>query len=270
MDIATPEMLRLLRYLRTLNGHGVYPSEQQLDAYASTILPATVLINNRDQEMWDDVLFDQHYEVKNTVQSYVMQVGWVEVTGRGAELTDLGRAVDAGAHESNVRSSESPVISIVLKGNDPLSYVQLIEAIQRVSGETDVLLIDPYLPAIHLSTLVDIAGVTRVLTSDVAVSDANESREQRTKRFSLVLGSRAERGIAVRYAKKGAIHDRLILPTKGPGLMVGRSLGGRQLTAVVELNDQLTTLFRNSYAPKWAEATPVSPVDLTHLGDGTN
>lgn len=267
MDIATPELLRTLRYVRTLAEQGIHPTLAQVTVYGDAGFPRVELRNNYEEEMRQEAMWEYHYASVGTVAEYLMRVGWIEETPRGIELTKIGWAIDAGSDGSGAVSAR--VMNIVLKGNDPISYLAFIDAIQRVRGDSAVMVVDPYMPSAHLPALVGSAGVTRLLTSDVAVHDAAESREKRKTAFGLLLGAHAEGGLRVRYAARGAIHDRLILPDKGAGLMLGRSLGGRQMTAVVELDEAITDLFRDHYRARWDEAVSVDPVDLSHLGGET-
>lgn len=265
IEIATPAMLRTLRYVRTLNDQGVRPSLDHLNAYADAVLPRVVLQDNYNSSAASYLMMDHHYESVNTVGKYVMQVGWVEMIDDGAGLTAIGRAISTTAGENTNSAASPPAVNIMLRGNDPVSYVDFLEALQRVGGGGDVMLIDPYLPSTHVPVLMDEAGVTRVLTSDVPVRDARESRADRTRAFGLLLGARVNGDKAVRYAEKGSIHDRLVLPSEGTGLMLGRSLGGSHLTAVVELTDTLTSFFRDHYEPIWSQSQPVEAIDLSHV-----
>jgi hypothetical protein len=264
MDVATPELLRTLRYVRTLAEQGVHPTLAQVTVYGDAAFPRVELRNNYEEEMRQEAMWEYHYAAVSTVTEYLMRVGWIEETLRGIELTKVGWAIDAGSDGGG--NVVAGVMNVVLKGNDPVSYLAFIDAIQRVRGESAVMIVDPYMPSSHLPALVRNAGVTRLLTSDVGVHDAGESREKRTAAFQLILGAQERSGLRIRYAARGAIHDRLILPDEGAGLMLGRSLGGRQMTAVVELDEVITELFRDHYRARWDNATPVEPTDLSHVG----
>jgi hypothetical protein len=264
-DVATPAMLRALRYVSVLSSQGVRCTHDDLAAFADATIPFLKLWDNYEWEIRYDVMTDHHYEPTNTVGEYLLQVRWVQESDGYVELTKLGRAIAASSGNGALNHQPSPVINIALKGNDPLSYVAFLDAIQRVGGGSAVMLIDPYLPSKHVQLLMDDAGVNRVLTTDVAVSDVKESRAARTRAFGLLLGARKARGLEIKYAQKGTIHDRLVIPAKGTGLMMGRSLGGRQMTAVVELNDDLTRYFREIYTLAWSEAKAVTAIDLSHV-----
>lgn len=231
--------------------------------------PAVTLRDNYADEAHYDLMTTNHYAVVNTVEKHLVEVGWVESTAKGIELTRLGRAVVAGADGAPSADAGPPVVDVALDGNDPLAYAEFLITLQRKARGADMMLIDPYLPSAHVPLLLDSAGVTRILTADVPVRDAGETSGDRRKTFGLFLGARAGKA-EIRLAKKGAVHDRLVLPAKGTGIMIGRSLGGRQLTAVVELNDSLTSLLRAYYEPVWTESTSVPPADLSHVAGTTD
>jgi hypothetical protein len=263
-QVLSPATLRAMKYIRMLETQGVYCTPEDLASFVKSASPSVTLRDNYADEAEYDLMTTHHYVVVNTVEKYLIEVGWVESTARGIELTKLGRAVAAGADGAPVAASGPTVVDIALDGNDPLAYAEFLVTLQRKARGADMMLIDPYLPSAHVPLLLDSAGITRILTADVAVRDAGETSADRRKNFGLFLGARTGRA-EIRLAKKGAVHDRLVLPAKGTGIMIGRSLGGRQLTAVVELNDSLTSLLRANYELVWAESTDVPPADLAHV-----
>ncbi|WP_411699018.1 hypothetical protein [Conyzicola sp.] len=263
--VVAPLTLRALRYIRMLEAQSVYCTFEDLTAFVRTASPAVSLRDNFEDDAHDDLMTTHHYVVVNTVEKYLTDVGWIESTSRGVELTKLGRAVAASADGESLQSASRTVVNIALEGSDPLTYSQFLIALQRTGRGIDMMLIDPYLPSAHVPLLLDDAGVTHILTADNPVHDSDESATVRRKNFGLALGARASDRFGIRLAKKGNLHDRLVLPTEGTGLMIGRSLGGKQLTAVVELNDSMTSLLRAHYAPIWDAAKPVSPADLSHV-----
>jgi hypothetical protein len=265
-QVVAPPTLRALRYIRMLEAQSVYCTFEDLTAFVKTSSPTVSLRDNFEDDARDDLMTTHHYVVENTVERYLVDVGWIESTSKGVELTKFGRAVASSADGESLQAAGRTVVNIALEGNDPLTYSQFLITLQRTGRGSDMMLIDPYLPSAHVPLLLDDAGVTHILTADSPVHDADESAAERKKNFGLALGARASDRFGIRLAKKGDLHDRLVLPSKGTGLMIGRSLGGKQLTAVVELNDSMTSLLRAHYARMWDAAKPVPPTDLSHVG----
>lgn len=264
MDLANPATLRTLRYVRTLNDSGIAPTLSAVKAYANAASP-DIVGSRRMLDFWDPEP-DETYVVAS-IASYLQAVQWIEVQGESVQITEIGRAIDARSEPDESEAGALQGLTVVLEGTNALAYSKLLIAIQRIKGEGDVMIVDPFFPVAHLPTLVEYGGVRRVLTRDVDVRDAGERKRERKETLQIMLGANRENSLEARFADPGVLHDRLIIPAVGKGLMLGRSLGGRQTTVVVELNETVTDVLRLHHNLLWETATAVEPADLTHIGN---
>jgi len=158
-------------------------------------------------------------------------LGLAQPVGGGYSPTDAGRRalanIDAATEAAARRTPNSDPVAVIGVAREPVFYSAVLG---QLIDMTDVLVVDRYLGADDVRVLAKISSVTRVLTGPQPVKDRNEkSRDARREHLALAAGIRP--GLKMRLTM--AIHDRYMLPSEGPGLMLGASLGGSKVTTAV-------------------------------------
>ena len=139
---------------------------------------------------------------------------------------------------------------------DPFTYAQLLT---RIDDIPDALVIDPYLPAHDLVTILKLTSVKRVLTRDLAA--AGMPKAERAQKLKIALGARVDVRLRFLPSNSHELHDRLVLPpSQGQALLFGTSLGGTQLTVITRIGTDATTALQGHYEDLWAASTPVEPI----------
>lgn|GEM_PF-6596102 len=165
--------------------------------------------------------------------------------------TGIRTAAKLAAENEPAASQPTAIIGVA---REPVFYNQVL---QELTDRTDVLVVDRFLGAVDVVTLGGLAAVRRVLTGKQPSLDRRESStDARRDQLALAVGSLSD--VQVRLSTD--LHDRYMLPVEGRGLMLGGSLGGRKITAAVELSETVTKRLRDEFDAVWEHATPVQGV----------
>lgn len=163
----------------------------------------------------------------------------------------LRTAVKLTAEDEDPRSLPEAIIGVA---SEPVFYGQVL---QQLADRADVIVVDRYLGAADVVTVGGLAAVRRVLTGPRPSSDRRErSAAARQDQLALAVGSLTD--LQIRLSTE--LHDRYMLPSNGTGLMLGGSLGGRKVTAAVELSEPVTRHLRDEFDAIWNRATPIAAV----------
>ena len=241
MELASKEIHRALAYVAALNKHGYSPTTAEFDAYASS--PGRKPLGMLGRIAADMPWYD--YEgLQESVRDYLQRVYWVSSEGGQVRITDLGRVVLAALDEE-AHQVEGP-IEVVLDPQDP---IVLSRVVKRLTAAGKALLVDPYFRLEQLLSIVNYTEIDRVLMSDQVERDNRNSLKHALD--TLPTARRME----VRVATKQEMHDRYVIPTRGPITFIGTSLGsvGRRLTVIGQLGDASEEI-RQHYEATWQKA----------------
>lgn len=253
-EMTSMPILRALQFIEMMNDRGVRPSTSHVDAFAVTPLPSDI--------------FAQTYNtlrlgfMDKTVTTYMAQVGFILLNSNGISITALGRAFLAGMVEnedsSELGDGEGVPIEVVGRLSDPVTYARLLT---QIDAREHALVVDPYLPAPELQSLLQLSNVERVLSRETRLTGPRpQNAAERTQHLRIALGVNPE--VELRFLPSGrpGLHDRLILPSVGSGLIVGTSLGASHFTVVTALGDDTTAQLRAHYNSLWEEAERLEPI----------
>lgn len=187
------------------------------------------------------------------VASDLERLGFATRRNGALVATASGLRTAAKLAASDDRSASQPT-AIIGVASEPVFYNQILH---ELADRADVLVVDRFLGAADVVTLGGLAAVRRVLTGAQPSRDRRErSVAARRDQLALAVGSLTD--VQVRLSTE--LHDRYMLPADGAGLMLGGSLGGRKLTAAVELSDAVTRRLRDEFDAIWDRSTPVDAV----------
>ncbi|PCN48956.1 hypothetical protein Csp2054_05180 [Curtobacterium sp. 'Ferrero'] len=148
----------------------------------------------------------------------------------------------------------APQSVIVGIASEPVFYTQIL---QELADRADVLVVDRFLGAADVVVLGQLHAVRRVLTGSTRSHSRGErSDAARRDQLAIAVGSLSD--VRVRFSTE--LHDRYMLPSDGKGLMLGGSLGGRKITAAVELSEPATRHLRAEFDAVWDRSSPVEGV----------
>jgi hypothetical protein len=196
------------------------------------------------------------------MSTYLRDVGWASVVNGVIGISDLGMQVlEASRDDAALESRLDEPLEIIVRPDDPFSYVQLLREIGKLD---DVLVVDPYLPSADLEMLVKYPNVKRVLTVDTDV--AGERKAVRRTNLANILGAVGGRvELRMDKSRPKKVHDRLVLPRRGFALTMGASLGAFQTTALVRLSEPTSDLLRPNYEAIWRDAEHLDPTALPRV-----
>lgn len=248
--LVSPIIARGLSFLLLLNEQGSRPSPQVVNEFCRTTTSQSIY--QLDDEFW---VTDQD----RTVSAYLTRVGFA-VQGLGTiSLTDTGMAFAKALEQSAGGGGADPApIEVVGRLEDLFTYAALLT---QVDSREHALIVDPYLPAPELSSLLRLPRVERVLSTRTRLTGRRkQDAETRTMHLQLALGARPSVELRLLPPEIRELHDRLILPSTGQGLIVGTSLGGSHLTVVTSLGADTTAQLRAHYDALWEQAEPLEPI----------
>jgi hypothetical protein len=241
--LLAPKSLRALLFVATLNDQGVTPSRSDVNAF----------VEARTNLFDFDPLADG---IHPRIVDYLVDARLLQSSSDGVTVSAAGLAILRAEDGPTGSASESVPVEVVGRMTDPFTYAQLLA---RIDDIPDALVIDPYLPAHDLATILRLTSVKRVLTRDLGA--AGMPRAERAQKLRIALGARPD--VQLRFLPSGSneLHDRLVLPS-GPGeaLLFGTSLGGTQLTVVTRIGRDATAALQGHYEELWAASTPVEPI----------
>lgn len=253
LPIQQPEVLKALKFLHAANNQKVYPTMVEVVKFATEKEPES-------QFAFRAVEFDAFRSVSTDhLLKYLEDARLVTVVRGGAHLSDAGHAL---VKENQKRAFEDPeeVLEVVGRARDPIFYAKLLTEIGKLE---DALLVDPYLPASDLYSVLELRNVTRVLTNKGRGTRpiAGEQPQNRKEAMALALGAFEVRPeLRMQNPEGRELHDRVVLPRSGQGIMLGTSLGGTQLTVVTHLTEDATEVLLRHYEQIFDSAFPVNPI----------
>ncbi|WP_348788452.1 hypothetical protein [Leifsonia sp. NPDC080035] len=259
--LTTDSAMRGLLFVRLMNAQGIKPKVSEVEAYASTPLPAGVM--DYLGQAWG---FNRQV---NIVQ-YLTDAGFVIVVGREVHITPIGVAFCDATEElpSARKSVEAKPLEVVGRLEDPVTYAELLAEVDKCK---DSLVVEPYIPPAEFASLLKLPEVKRVLTKETYIIQGGKrvSVTDRRRNLAIALGGRSDAELRVLPKEIKELHDRYVLPSSGSGLMVGTSLGGSQLTVVVHLSEDSTQTLLQHYDELWAKAEVVEPIGREALDSPT-
>lgn len=255
--IASPTLIRCLRLLAAAGDSGATVTATYLNAFADQDPPQSQL---RLGKMYRQMRWE-FYEHTPAVADYFTGVGWANGMDNGddevLEITRLGRAVLVNAEREAQEAYENAEFAITMNPDSPMDYVQFLEKISTM-GE-GVMVIDRYASVRAIVQLANLLPVARVLSS------SNRTRTDSTPTARIadlesMLGAVSDPAeVRLLDANPSPLHDRVVLPLKGSGLLLGGSLGGTQVNTVVTLSEGMTADLRTRHEQHWGDAKPVEP-----------
>jgi len=195
------------------------------------------------------------------MSDYLKRLGWVRASdGLGFRnelvVTPLGVSVATQLMYEEENSRESRDFAIAMQPESTLDYMRFVSQLNGLGD--DILIVDRYLAAAAVGQLAHLIGVTRILTTSVKTST---DRSPESRRGEILAGLAVTGGTTeVRTLDDvpSPLHDRLVLPESGKGLLLGGSLGGKQVNTVVTLSEGMTIDLRSKHMEHWTRAIPVA------------
>lgn len=251
--LVSPIIAKGLAFLRLLNEQRAYPTEAAVNEFARTTTMQSQY--TLDETFW---VTDQD----PTVTAYLARVGFTVQTRDGLSLTRTGFAFARGLAQmdrmAQTPDADSAPIEVVGRLDDAFTYARLLAQIDAID---EAFIIDPYLAPPELSSLLQLPRVRRVLTKRAPVTGRRKlTADDRTTQLQIHLGANPAVELRLLPPEKRELHDRLVLPPHGPGLIIGTSLGGSQLTVVTSLGEDSTAQLRAHYDELWSESEAVEPI----------
>jgi hypothetical protein len=254
VQIASPEVHRVLSYLVALDRQGYAVSAQELDAFAEQPdqRPAeveTVLGGSSMTAIYKTLAaqFTREVEPAEAMSAHFQRLQWARQGPRNRlEVTDLGRALHRALEQESI--SEGTVVEVLLEQDDPTS---LARALDRIARKGPAMLVEPYFRLDQLLPVIQITEVTRVLCGS-----RTKAQEREALRLA-VEGLRVVRPFEVRVSDD--LHDRYVVPDAGPVMFIGSSLNGLGVhpTVLGELADTSDSV-RSLYEDAWKVAQPLA------------
>jgi hypothetical protein len=241
--LLAPKSMRALLFVATLNEQGVTPSRPDVNAFVEA---RTNLV---DFDPFADGIYPR-------IVDFLVDARLLQSSRDGVTATPAGLAILRAEGGLLGAASESVPVEVVGRMTDPFTYAQLLT---RIDDIPDALVIDPYLPAHDLVTLLKLTSVKRVLTRNLGA--AGMPKAERAQKLKIALGARADVQLRFLRSNSNELHDRLVLPPRrGQALLFGTSLGGTQLTVVTRISTDATIALQGHYEDLWAASTPVEPI----------
>lgn len=253
-EMTTMAVLRALQFVELMNDRGVRPSASHVDAFAVTPLPSDIFAQTYNTVR-------RGFMDKN-ITTYLRQVGFILLNSDGVSITTLGSAFLAGMVENEGSSEggdgEGAPIEVVGRLSDPVTYARLLT---QIDAREHALVVDPYLPAPELQSLLQLSNVERVLSRETRLTGPRpQNAAERTQHLRIALGVNPEVELRFLPSDVRELHDRLILPSTGSGLVVGTSLGASHFTVITALGDDATAQLRAHYDGLWEQAERLEPI----------
>ncbi|WP_167050750.1 hypothetical protein [Salinibacterium sp. ZJ77] len=250
-DLVPPHVHKALGFVALVNVSDVFPPKSTVNAFVHAETP----------RKWGNASGVAAGMVPvslppGSVAEYLVETGLAIEHGGGLKLTKVGLALNSGLQTPEKRLAlDQPLLEVVGRLEDPVVYARLLTEIDKLDG---ALVVDPYLPAADLLALLELPSVERVLSKDTWTKGVK--RDARRRHLQLALGAKPEVELRFLDSEIQELHDRLVLPRRGLGLMIGTSLGGTQVTVITHLSDDTTSLLRRHYEDLWQQAVPVAPI----------
>lgn len=261
MELVSAHVHRALVYLRLLNDSGIDPPRAHLEAFACEQGPRGV---EYESSMFGDSfarlvrLSERKVRDPEPVVNYFLKMGWVELSNGPEDrvhLTDLGRVVLVGLEQEGPTEPQLPsVADVMLEPTDPLAWVNLTRVV-AAAGEG--LLVDAFFKPDYVSWLVESTTIRRVL-----ISSKHRQAQRDLSLMAVALGTVPSADvIEVRATDSRELHDRCIIGADGDVRLLGSSVNGvgRNLTAIMKPDPQVTGIYRDRYESLWENATVVTP-----------
>lgn len=233
--------------VKLANDQGSYPTLEEVDAYGLTPFPRSIYETGGGF---------RSMMMSGSVSEYLTKARLVTVSGNGVYISDSARALVGGMEQPVNPIPASKPLEVVGRMSDPVAYAQMLIEVNKCEH---ALVVDPYLLPEDLIQLAQLGSVDRVLTKDGSAGGI--AKEQRKTGLAIALGvATNDAELRFQAADTKELHDRLILPKKGEGLMIGTSLGGTQITVVSHLSEDMTTVIRSHYEDIYAAGTSLDPI----------
>lgn len=248
--LVSPIIARGLSFLLRLNEQGSRPSPRVVNEFCKTTTSRNIY------ELDDDFgVTDQD----RTVTDYLTRVGFAEQGLGTISLTATGMAFARALEQPDGKvGDESALIEVIGRLEDPFTYAALLT---QVDSREHALVVDPFLPAPELSSLLRLPRVERVLTRRTHLSGKRkQDADTRNTHLQIALGANPSVELRLLPNEVRELHDRLVLPASGPGLVIGTSLGGSHLTVITSLGEDTTRELRTYYDSLWDQAVPLEPI----------
>lgn len=245
MEIIGEPAHRVLAYIEAMKRQGSPVTVGLVEAYADGWSPVRTLVGFAGHRAFLD---DADESVIERMASYLMRVGWAELgEDRTMVLTRLGLAVLREANSPHPGSDAESTLEVVIDPINPFAYAQLMS---KIGSFERCMIVDPYLDQDQLLTLATFPTVTRILTS-------NKRSKNNKPVFAIVLGSAPH--LELRMADEKALHDRIVIPSRGSALMLGSSLNSiaRKFGVATPLEEASSRLIRDHYDGLWSGAAVV-------------
>ncbi|MGC4173718.1 hypothetical protein [Demequina sp.] len=257
-ELISPAVVRTLRLVYLASEEGVPVTASQIDAFADAAPPQLRSALSGRQSLLQIWEFQPKHQP--SVSDYLTRVGFISpVAGYSShvyELSRLGRAVVQAAGTSSEPTSED-LFEIVMRPDSALDYAHFVEEVAKLSG---VLVIDRYAAVPNIIELAALIGVDQILTGGKTSADKSAADRRTKAQIGLAkVGEAAE--VRILEQKAGRIHDRLVLPKEGRGLLLGGSLGGMAVNTVVSMSPEMTKALRALHEVHWEEAQPIRPAE---------
>lgn len=251
--LLSPLLVECLALVRVASDAGIGISGTHIDRYVEE--PRPNFLHAGDE--W--TLFGPHSATMATFLDssharYLEAVGWIRCDPLEDShiITKLGRAV-LESHERD--SPAQPDFSVVLDPDAPVDYALFAHHLSTLSH---VLVVDPYLAGAFFPVLANMPSIRRLLIRKSKAAGQSWADRAGSIRATLALVP----GIEVRFTESRDLHDRLVLPSVGRGVLLGGSLGGRQANTAISLPEHMTTLHRDAMQAIWDEAESLEPIAL--------
>lgn len=256
MELVSAHVHRALAYLRMLNDSGIDPLQKDLDSFAVSPCPKDAEYGVPFLASSAFAFFQQVVRDPEPVAKYLVKMGWAKLLeDERVQLTDLGRVVLFGLGQEGPTEPQLPAVAdVMLEPTDPLAWVNLTRVV-AAAGEG--LLVDSFFKAEFVHWLVESTTIRRVLIS---------SKHPKAKRdltlMAVALGTVPNADVLeVRATDSPELHDRCIIGADGDVRLLGSSVNGvgRNLTAIMKPDAEVTRLYRDRNETLWKNATVVNP-----------
>ena len=249
MDIISKSTHRVLAYIGALNGQGVHPRREIVDAYAAN--PERTHRAGRSMQQIVETMFVLQPVPTETFCHYLARLSWINDDVQHVELTPIGRALLQALNAPAIEDMTTNVFEVVLDPDNPFAYAQ---AFSGLSSAHDALLVEPYL---RFEQFMDVARFENIVRALVGSN-------LRANDYELLASGLAslppDRPFEIR--KTTASHDRYLIPAgDGPVLMLGSSLSGigKKVSTITTLGDVTSRALRATYETIWRDAEPIEP-----------
>lgn len=270
MQILSPVQHRALAFVAATNRGGHRPSEEQVQKWLESPTPlpgvparysernfadlvkafkyfsATAELRSFRELLLSERVIEHEAVPAESVVTHLKRLDWLSSTDQGElQVTPLGRALlrTAESEDEEVLGPDS----VVLGADDELSYPMLIA---RLAAARDGMVIDPYLRAGNVLTILMHTEIGRVLVSEKL------GKKELTEIAVLVESYQRATPFEVRVAAPEVLHDRYIV-SDDQVEAIGTSfntVGKKHMTVLTPLPSIAADTIRAQANQWWVEA----------------